>query len=114
MKKFAAKITGLKRLISCRRLMTLKALICAGLIALTGCVDYGNASSSTKVHGDAVIEHVTHEYGGPEHTHKVFNIHKFEYEGHTYLYFKESFGHNGYAGLTHDENCKCRKHVSDN
>lgn len=102
MKKFTAKITDIK------------ALICASLIALTGCVDYGNASSSTKVHGDAVIEHVTHEYGGPEHTRKVFNIHKFEYEGHTYLYFKETWGHNGYAGLTHDENCKCRKHVSDN
>lgn len=100
MKKFNAKFP------------TLKCAIAACLIALTGCIDSGPAHSETKVHGNTVVEHVTHEYDTKQdYNNTKFHIHKIEFEGHSYLYFVETGYHVGYAGFTHDENCKCLKNV---
>lgn len=106
MKKFAAKITRLK------------ALICAGMLALslTSCFEAGPTEERTQVRNDVVTTRVVHTDSNNRHrdyTSAEFKIHKFEYEGHTYLYFMEGAGHRAWAGLTHDENCKCRKNVSN-
>lgn len=106
MKKFAAKITRLK------------ALICAGILALslTSCFERGPAVEKTVVRDGVVKTRVEHTDKSSRKYSRIrdeFKIRKFEYEGHTYLYFKENWGNTGYAGLTHDENCKCRKHVSN-
>lgn len=78
-------------------------------------MESGPETRTTQVKGDVVVEQVTHEYnGGMDYTHPQFTIKKIEYEGHSYLYFVETGYHIGYAGFTHDENCKCRKHVQDN
>ena len=106
MKKFTAKITRLK------------ALICASILALslTSCFEAGPSVEKTTVRNDVVttrVEHTDRHSRGQDYTRDQFKLHKFEYEGHTYIYFKENHGYNGYAGLTHDENCKCRKNVSN-
>lgn len=106
MKKFTAKITRLK------------ALICAGILALglTSCFEAGPSVEKTTVRNDVVatrVEYVDGASRGRDYTRDEFRLRKFEYEGHSYLYFTESSGHRGWAGLTHDENCKCRKNVSN-
>lgn len=93
----------------------LKALICAGLIALssTGCIEH-NSTHKVEARNNRVV-HVETLENGYERTNPLFRIQKVEYEGHTYLYFLEQNGRAGFAGITHDENCKCRKgHVQDN
>lgn len=32
-----------------------------------------------------------------------------EYKGHSYIMFKYTFGDHGYAGLTHNPDCPCKK-----
>lgn len=32
-----------------------------------------------------------------------------EYKGHSYIMFMYDFGHQGYAGLTHNPDCPCKK-----
>lgn len=103
MRKFTAKITGLK------------CVILACMIALSGCMESGPETQTTQVRGDVVVEQVTHKYDKRmDYENAKFRIKKIEYEGHTYLYFLETGYHVGYAGFAHDENCKCRKHVQNN
>ena len=94
------------------KITRLKCVLCACLIALTGCMESGPEHITREVKGNTVVEHVTHEYGNQmNYTSPKFTIHKIEFEGHSYLYFVETGYHVGYAGFTHDENCKCRKDV---
>ena len=102
MKKFTAKIT------------TLKAIL-AGVLLLgtTSCFESGPATETTTVSKTGqVTRTTTYEHDPDREYHSYeFTIKKLEYEGHTYLYFTEGNGHQAWAGITHDENCKCRKHV---
>lgn len=94
------------------KISRIKAVLCAVLIALcmAGCeADY--VGDKTMTRGNTVITEKVYEGVGfrAAGTRKAFTIHKFEYEGHRYLYFMEQGGYAGFAGLTHDENCPCRK-----
>ena len=37
------------------------------------------------------------------------NFYEIEYKGHSYIMFMYSFGHQGYAGITHNPDCPCKK-----
>ncbi len=68
-------------------------------------------TAQTKIHSSngVVTETVEYENQAFNYTRAQFKIHKFEYEGHTYLYFIEGNGDRGWGGMCHDENCRCRK-----
>lgn len=36
-------------------------------------------------------------------------FHEVEYKGHSYIMFKYAIGNAGYAGLTHNPDCQCKK-----
>lgn len=79
-----------------------------GLVLVTSFVSCSEPiTTETKADGNKITYTETYEGGTTIST--SFTIHKFEYEGHTYLYFMKTCGEQGYGGLTHDENCKCRK-----
>lgn len=37
------------------------------------------------------------------------NFYEIEYKGHSYIMFMHDFGHQGFAGLTHNPDCPCKK-----
>lgn len=74
-----------------------------GLLCLTSCSEH--VATEVKTDEKTEVYKKQNKYSS-----SPFILYKFEYEGHTYLYFKEAIMSEGYAGLTHDENCKCRKH----
>lgn len=52
------------------------------------------------------------EKAGNERTEKenleiVKNFRKLEYDGHTYIVYREVFGTKNFGGITHDPDCAC-------
>ena len=57
------------------------------------------------------VDQDTHtEWQRQQNRHFAERVTKVVYEGHSYLLYKDKDGNNyGFAGITHDENCLCRK-----
>lgn len=86
-------------------------------LLLTFALCTSGTAPKTRVHAsrDGVVTEIVEYADQPSMNYEQtkFHIRKFKYEGHTYLYFKEEGYSIAYAGLTHDENCECRKQEKD-
>lgn len=54
-------------------------------------------------------------HGSQDELQQIVNngFHEVEYKGHSYIMFKYAVGNAGYAGLTHNPDCPCKKGGND-